>query len=92
MSLCPRASLTLAPSFPHYSPSPTPAPHLQLGIAELPPSPPDSPASDLAFLKSLHDLVMDIHVTEGELVCPNCKRAYKIHNGIANMLLREDEV
>lgn len=35
---------------------------------------------------------MDIHVTEGALVCPNCARRYPIKNGIPNMLLNEDEV
>ena len=63
-----------------------------LGIAELPAAPPAKPEEDLEFLKSVHDLVMDIHVTEGALVCPNCARRYPIKNGIPNMLLNEDEV
>ena len=62
-----------------------------LGIADLPPAPPAAPEEDAAFLKSVHDLVMDIHVTEGALVCPNCARSYPIRKGIPNMLLREDE-
>jgi multifunctional methyltransferase subunit TRM112 len=62
-----------------------------LGIAELPAAPPAKPEEDLEFLKSVHDLVMDIHVTEGALVCPNCARSYPIRKGIPNMLLREDE-
>jgi multifunctional methyltransferase subunit TRM112 len=64
----------------------------QMGIAALPDKVPDSPAADPAFLKSVHDLVMDIHVTEGRLVCPHCGRAYPIHKSIPNMLLNEDEV
>jgi len=35
---------------------------------------------------------MDVHVTEGALICPNCARRYPIKNSIPNMLLREDEV
>jgi multifunctional methyltransferase subunit TRM112 len=62
-----------------------------LGIAELPPAPPAKPEADPDFLKSVHDLVMDIHVVEGALVCPNCARSYPIRKGIPNMLLREDE-
>lgn len=64
----------------------------QMGIAELPDKAPEDAAADPAFLKSVHDLVMDIHVTEGRLVCPHCARAYPIHKGIPNMLLNEDEV
>ena len=63
-----------------------------LGIAELPEAPPAKPEEDAAFLKSLHDLVMDIHVVEGSLVCPNCGRVYPIANGVPNMLLTDDEV
>ena len=63
-----------------------------LGIAELPPAPPAKPEADPDFLKSVHDLVMDIHVVEGALVCPNCARSYPIKKGIPNMLLRDDEL
>lgn len=63
-----------------------------LGIAELPEAPPAAPAADEAFLRAVHDLVMDVHIVEGALVCPNCARAYPIKKGIPNMLLREDEL
>jgi multifunctional methyltransferase subunit TRM112 len=63
-----------------------------LGVADLPPAPPADPAADPAFLKAVHDLVMDVHVTEGNLVCPHCARAYPIANGIPNMLLNDDEL
>ncbi len=64
----------------------------ELGVADLPDAPPPAPGDDEAFLKSLHDLVMDIHVMEGNLVCPNCARAYPVANGIPNMLLNDDEL
>ncbi len=35
---------------------------MQLGIAELPESKPSDPASDEGFLKSVHDLIMDVGV------------------------------
>jgi multifunctional methyltransferase subunit TRM112 len=63
-----------------------------LGVAELPLSPPSNPETDLGFLKSVHDLIMDIHIVEGRLVCPNCARAFPIKNGIPNMLLTDDEI
>jgi len=63
-----------------------------LGIAELPAAPPAAPEADEAFLRAVHDLVMDVHVNEGALVCPNCARAFPIRKGIPNMLLREDEL
>jgi VCBS repeat-containing protein len=34
----------------------------------------------------------DVHVIDGALVCPYCKRSYPIKKGIPNMLLREDEL
>jgi multifunctional methyltransferase subunit TRM112 len=64
----------------------------EMGIAELPAVLPEKPEEDPAFLKSVHDLIMDIHVLEGSLVCPHCSRAYPIHKGIPNMLLNEDEL
>lgn len=65
---------------------------LQIGIAALPEAPPAKPADDVSFLKSVHDLVMDIHVMEGALVCPHCGRSYPVSKGIPNMLLKEDEL
>ena len=44
------------------------------------------------LLTMLHTLLLDTHVTEGELVCGGCKRRYKIQQGIPNMRLNEDEV
>ena len=64
----------------------------QLGIAELPPAPPPRPEEDEGFLKSVHDLVLDVHVMEGRLVCPNCGRGFPISKGIPNMLLTDDEL
>ena len=48
--------------------------------------------SDEELLTILHTLLLDTHVTEGELVCGGCKRHYKIQQGILNMRLNEDEV
>jgi multifunctional methyltransferase subunit TRM112 len=64
----------------------------QMKIAELPEEMPEDPVSDEGFLRSVHTLLMDVHVVEGHLECRNCGRAYPIAKGIPNMLLREDEV
>lgn len=63
-----------------------------LGVATLPPAPPPGFEGDEAFLRSVHALVMDVHVTEGALVCENCARRYPIVDSIPNMLLRDEEV
>lgn len=64
----------------------------ELGIAELPPAPPAEPEKDAAFLKSVHDLVLDLHINEGALVCGHCGRRYPIRKGVPHMLLKEDEL
>lgn len=56
---------------------------------------------DEAFLQALHHvllqvrsgaLMLQLHVVEGEMVCPNCSHTYPIRNGIPNMLLAEHEI
>lgn len=44
------------------------------------------------FLKKAHRALMEIDVINGELICPETGRKFPISNGIANMLLNEDEV
>ena len=48
--------------------------------------------ADEAFLKLVHKLVLDVHVLEGALICPETGRRFPITAGIPNMLLHEDEV
>jgi len=67
-------------------------PLLQLGIAQLPDEVPATAAQDDGFLRSVHTLILEVHVKEGALVCGNCQRVYPITKGIPNMLLNEDEV
>jgi multifunctional methyltransferase subunit TRM112 len=47
---------------------------------------------DEKFLQELHLLLVRRQIVDGEMRCPNCDRVYEIKNGIANMLLLEDEV
>ena len=48
--------------------------------------------NDEKFLQNLHLLLVRRQIVDGEMQCPNCDRVYDIKNGIANMLLNEDEV
>jgi multifunctional methyltransferase subunit TRM112 len=44
------------------------------------------------FLAKLHTAIMDVHVMEGNLVCPDTGRKFPIKEGIPNMILHEDEI
>ena len=54
--------------------------------------PEDVTKLDMAVLSTIHRLLMDIHVTEGTLECPDTGRKFNISEGIPNMLLLEDEL
>lgn len=43
-------------------------------------------------MRLAHKLLLDVHVTEGALICPETGRRFPVHEGIPNMLLHEDEV
>ncbi|KAJ7678517.1 hypothetical protein B0H17DRAFT_1015515 [Mycena rosella] len=62
----------------------------QLGDTSLPDQLPEMQDDD--FLKVLHHVLLEIHVEEGTMICPNCKHNYPISNGIPNMLLAEHEI
>eukprot|EP01111_Echinosteliopsis_oligospora_P009156 TRINITY_DN2636_c0_g1_i1.p1 TRINITY_DN2636_c0_g1~~TRINITY_DN2636_c0_g1_i1.p1 ORF type:complete len:123 (+),score=18.07 TRINITY_DN2636_c0_g1_i1:199-567(+) len=53
---------------------------------------PEGAAQDENFLKNLHEVLNEVQINTGELICPNCSRSFPIENGIPNMLLNEDEV
>jgi multifunctional methyltransferase subunit TRM112 len=63
-----------------------------VGMAMLPPTFSDSDLEDEMFLKAVHDVIMDFHLEEGDLVCPKCERKFPVSMGIPNMLLHDDEV
>ena len=48
--------------------------------------------NDDAFLRAFHHALLEVHVQEGYLVCPDSGRRFPITKGIPNMLLNEDEV
>jgi multifunctional methyltransferase subunit TRM112 len=47
---------------------------------------------DESFLRAFHHALLEVHVQEGYLVCPDSGRRFPITKGIPNMLLNEDEV
>ncbi|KDQ12106.1 hypothetical protein BOTBODRAFT_113423 [Botryobasidium botryosum FD-172 SS1] len=64
----------------------------ELGDVSLPAECPEPGTETDEFLHALHHVLMEIHVEEGSMVCPNCQHVYRISNGIPNMLLAEHEI
>mmetsp|Transcript_5804 Transcript_5804/g.12896 ORF Transcript_5804/g.12896 Transcript_5804/m.12896 type:complete len:126 (-) Transcript_5804:219-596(-) len=69
------------------------AQQLRSSDCEVPELPEELPAElDDATLSKLHKVVMDIHLIEGALICPDTGRRFPVKEGIPNMILHEDEV
>lgn len=65
----------------------------QLNCAEgLPEAVSEEMLQDEAFLRPFHHALLEVHLEEGALVCPETGRHFKVSKGIPNMLLNEDEV
>ncbi|CAN7127671.1 unnamed protein product [Brassica rapa subsp. narinosa] len=65
-----------------------------MGYAELPEDSPDATvieSADETFLRKLHHALLELHLEEGALVCPETGRKFPVNKGIPNMLLHEDE-
>ncbi|EIE88889.1 hypothetical protein G6F46_002094 [Rhizopus delemar] len=65
---------------------------IQLGINTLPEQVPEDAEENEEFLKVLHSVILETHIQQGQMVCPNCSHVYKIKDGIPNMLLAEHEI
>merc|ERR1719411_1941787 len=52
----------------------------------------DDLLDDKDFLAKCHHALLEIHVIERALICPESNRKFTIIDGIPNMLLREDEL
>lgn len=64
-----------------------------MGYAELPEEVSDPSVLDSnEFLQKFHHALLEIHLEEGALVCPETGRKFPVSKGIPNMLLHEDEV
>ena len=54
--------------------------------AQLPANP------DESLLQTLHYVLLDIHLVEGFLICPDSGRRFPVKDSIPNMILHEDEI
>lgn len=63
-----------------------------LGYSELPEEADATLLDSQDFLTKFHHALLEIHLEEGALVCPETGRKFPVSKGIPNMLLHEDEV
>ncbi|CAN1189776.1 Multifunctional methyltransferase subunit TRM112 homolog B [Linum perenne] len=63
-----------------------------VGYSELPAEADSSMLESEEFLGKFHHALLEIHLEEGALVCPETGRKFSVSKGIPNMLLHEDEV
>ncbi|KAJ6405176.1 hypothetical protein OIU84_013198 [Salix udensis] len=63
-----------------------------MGYTELPEEADSSMLESEDFLRKLHHALLELHLEEGDLVCPETGRKFPVNKGIPNMLLHEDEV
>lgn len=63
-----------------------------LGYSELPENAESSMLDSDEFLEKFHHALLELHLEEGALVCPETGRKFPVSKGIPNMLLHEDEV
>lgn len=88
----PRHTFINTPANPARARRRTPA-RPQLNCAEgLPAEVTQEALADEAFLRAFHHALLEVHLEEGALVCPETGRRFKVSKGIPNMLLNEDEV
>eukprot|EP00897_Mesotaenium_endlicherianum_P000746 jgi/Mesen1/10672/ME000009S10455 len=63
-----------------------------VGLEELPETVEAATLEDDTFLRAFHHALLEVHLEEGALVCPETGRKFPVSKGIPNMLLNEDEV
>eukprot|EP00934_Nitzschia_sp_Nitz4_P004413 Nitzschia sp. Nitz4//scaffold75_size92586//13522//13911//NITZ4_004841-RA/size92586-processed-gene-0.37-mRNA-1//-1//CDS//3329557663//4403//frame0 len=54
--------------------------------------PTDVQQCEASVLEALYHVLFNIHIQDGELVCPDTGRKFPIKQGIPNMILHEDEI
>ncbi|KAA8538087.1 hypothetical protein F0562_027695 [Nyssa sinensis] len=62
-----------------------------MGYDELPQEAEPSMLDSDHFLKRLHHALLELHLEEGALICPETGLRFLVNKGIPNMLLHEDE-
>lgn len=62
-----------------------------MGIPTLPPTLTMEMAEDAEFCKALYHVLMNVHLVEGMLTCPETGREFPVQDGIPNMIIPEEE-
>lgn len=62
------------------------------GYNELPDEVDSAMLDSQDFLQKFHHALLELHLEEGTLICPETGRRFPVNKGIPNMLLHEDEV
>ena len=52
----------------------------------------DTIKQEKGFWEDVHKIINETLIIDGKLKCPNCQREFPIINGIADMVLRDDEM
>ena len=65
---------------------------LALGYSDLPAEADAAMLDSDDFLRRFHHALLQLHLEEGALLCPETARRFPVTKGIPNMLLHEDEV
>ena len=63
-----------------------------MGVEGLPKSLSADILEDESFLVAMHNLLIDVHVEEGVLTCPESGRTFQIASGIPNLMIEEADV
>ncbi|KAL9328509.1 hypothetical protein ACSQ67_003512 [Phaseolus vulgaris] len=63
-----------------------------MGYTELPEKADSSMLNSDEFLNRFHHALLELHLEEGALVCPETGRRFPVNKGIPNMLLPQEEV
>jgi multifunctional methyltransferase subunit TRM112 len=64
----------------------------QMGVQGLPDTWQEQFWDDPEMVQKLHHALLEVHLEQGNLVCPETGRRFPVQQGVPNMLLHEDEV
>jgi multifunctional methyltransferase subunit TRM112 len=65
---------------------------LAVGVTDIPEQVEPALLEDTDFLQKFHHALLEVHLEEGALICPETGRRFPVTKGVPNMLLHEDEV
>ncbi|KAF6148724.1 hypothetical protein GIB67_019332 [Kingdonia uniflora] len=63
-----------------------------MGYSDLPEEVDESMLESEELLNKFHHALLELHLEEGALICPETGRRFPVSKGIPNMLLHEDEI